>query len=308
MLKSLRYTIEAILCGALLIVFKCLPVDAASGLGGWLARNIGTKLAVSRKAYKNLSRAFPDMDEPQKRAIIKGMWDNLGRVFAEYPHIKTIAQNRVAVENAEIALTAQKEGTGAIFISGHLANWEVVPATALLKYNIPINITYRKPNNPMVDRLVQYLRSIGNRIQAFPKSAEGGRQMIATLKNKGFLAVLIDQKYNEGLPVAFFGHTAMTNPIAAQLAGRYRAPVIPARCIREKGANFRLSLYAPIPTHYETGHEAGQPRPLEDQLKEANQLLEGWIREYPEQWIWLHKRWGNAAAETNNNETEESEE
>jgi Kdo2-lipid IVA lauroyltransferase/acyltransferase len=286
-MKHLRYAFEGTICALFLIIFKLMPLDWASGLGGFLTRNIGPYLATSRKADRNLQHAMPELDVEQRKKIIKGMWDNLGRVFAEYPHIQTIAKKRITFENDDIFETLNKLPSGALFIGAHLGNWEICAAMAILRYNLPIDITYRPPNNPYVDRLLNHYRTIGGRIQAFPKSAEGGRKIMASLKNKGNVAILLDQKYNEGLPIPFFGRYAMTNPIAAQLSQRYNIPQFPAEYTRIKGAHFRLKIHPPL----ETRSEDGTPIPLETVLAQANSLLESWIRQHPEQWVWMHKRW-----------------
>lgn len=289
-MKKLRYAIEGALCALFFTLFRLMPLDLASATGGAITRTIGPHLAASRKADRNLRKAMPELSEAERQKIIREMWDNLGRVFAEYPHIKTIAKHRIAFENEKIFKTLRDLPTGAIFVGGHLGNWEICAAMALLRYDIQVDITYRPPNNPYVDRLINRYRSIGGRINAFTKSAEGGRKMMASLKNKGNIAILVDQKYNEGLPIRFFGHYAMTNPIAAQLSQRYDIPQYPCECTRTKGANFRLVIHPPIPIN----DDDGLPLPLEKILENTNFLLEGWIRQHPGQWVWLHKRWDSA--------------
>lgn len=286
-MKKLRYAFEGTICALFFTLFRIMPLDIASALGGTITRTIGPHLAASRKADRNLQNAMPELDTSERRKIIAGMWENLGRVFAEYPHLRQIAKKRVIIENEDVFLKLKELPSGVIFISAHLGNWEIGAATALLRYDLPVDITYRPPNNPYVDRQIQRFRSLGGRIQAFPKSAEGGRKMIASLKNKGNVAVLVDQKYNEGLPIPFFGRYAMTNPIAAQIAQRYDLPQYPIECIRTKGANFKLVIHPALLTK----NVEDNALPLEKMLENTNMLLEQWIRKNPQQWVWLHKRW-----------------
>lgn len=290
-MKKARYMIEGALCALLFLMFRILPLDMASGLGGFLGRTIGARLATSRKALRNLEGAMPELSEDERKAIIAQMWDNLGRVVAEYPHLKTIVTKRITVENPDI-FESLKDGQykNAIFIGGHLGNWEIWAAAALLVYGIKVDITYRAPNNPYVDRLIHHYRSIGGKITAYPKSREGGRKIMNAIKDGRNIAILYDQKYNEGQAVPFFGKPAMTNPIAFQLAQKYGLPLVPGQCIRTKGAHFILKMYPSLPTH----DTSGAAIPLEIIMREANLMLEGWIRGNPGQWLWLHKRWDSA--------------
>ncbi|MFP4314432.1 MAG: lysophospholipid acyltransferase family protein [Alphaproteobacteria bacterium] len=288
-MKKLRYLIEAALCLLFFAIFKLLPVQWASAVGGFLGRSIGPHLAASRKAARNLQKALPDLAETQRAAIIKAMWDNLGRVFAEYPHLKTIAQKHLTIKNPHIFEHAKD--TGAVFFAGHLANWELWSAMTHIHFNSVLDITYRAPNNPYIDKILHKARKIDGKLNAHPKSRESGRKLIQVLKNKGLLAIMIDQKYNEGEAVDFFGHPAMTNPVAFQLAQRFNVPLIPTSCVRTGGANFTITFHAPLSTH----HKEGNKRPLDEMMREGNLMLEQWIKDNPAQWIWLHKRWDSKA-------------
>lgn len=285
MIKKIRYLAEAFLCILLMGIFKILPVQTASNFGGFIARSIGPRLAASRKAERNLANAFPDMDEAQRKSVIKGMWDNLGRVFAEYPHLKTIAQKHLKIENEHNFRLAQEQG--AVFFAGHIANWELWSAMTQVHFQADLDITYRAPNNPYIDKILHALRNIDGKVSAHPKSRESGRKIMQVLKDGGLLAIMIDQKYNEGEAVEFFGRPAMTNPVAYNLAQRFKLPLIPTSCVRENGANFTITFHDPLPTHDKDGNK----RPLEDMMRDGNLMLEDWIKSHPEQWIWLHKRW-----------------
>lgn len=284
-MKNLRYLLEALACIILFIIFRLLPVRCASNTGGFLARSIGPLLAVSRKADRNLRDALPDLDKNARKSVIKGMWDNLGRVFAEYPHLKTIAANHLTIENPHNFKKAQEKG--AVFFAGHLANWELWSAMTQVQFDADLDITYRAPNNPYIDKILHNARNIDGRVRAHPKSRESGRKIMQVLKNGGLLAIMIDQKYNEGEAVPFFGRPAMTNPVAFQLAQRFDVPLIPTSCVRTGGSNFTITFHDPLPTH----DAAGEKRPLEDMMCDGNLMLEDWIKNNPEQWIWLHKRW-----------------
>jgi Kdo2-lipid IVA lauroyltransferase/acyltransferase len=284
--SRLRSRLEALAAGALFALFGALPLGAASALGGWIGRCAGRLLpSLSRRAMRNLRRALPELDEAAASAVLRGMWDNLGRTAAEFPHLHRM---REAPEgNLEIAgrenLAALRDG-GMVF-SGHLGNWEAMtPALALL--GAPVHGVYRAANNPLTDALInrqrlRYLASLA------PKGREGAKRLLALAKQRARIGMLVDQKLNEGIALPFFGRPAMTAPALAQLALRFDLPVAPVRCERLAGPRLRLTLYPPLALR-RTGDREADVRAL---MSEANAILEGWIRERPEQWLWLHRRW-----------------
>lgn len=285
--KTFRYGLEALLLTLLFAVFRALPAQKASALGGWLGRMIGPRLAASRKARRNIERALPGLDEEAKERAIIGMWDNLGRIIAEYPHLEELGLDFTEIageENLEAALLDPK---GAIFFGAHYGNWEINAATVFIHYDRAIDLSYRAPNNPWSDRLLMKARTLNGKLTAHAKSRMGGKNMMEAIKHGGTLGILIDQKYNEGLAVPFFGIEAMTNPFFVQLAQKYGCRLVPIRNERLDGANFRLNVYEPLAVF----EEDGSKRPVEDVIADAHALLEGWIRERPDHWLWLHRRW-----------------
>ncbi|MAZ76863.1 MAG: lipid A biosynthesis acyltransferase [Micavibrio sp.] len=278
-MKKVRYTIEAIVILILFGFFKIMPAAWASNIGGWLGRTIGPKLAASRKALRNIQNALPDTDHAQ---ILNGMWDNLGRTFAEYPHLKSLAKNNVELIGAE-HLEASKD-TAAIIFAAHLANWELCPLAPALQQDYLTHSIYRAPNNPLADKLLMKCRNLGGKLQPIPKSKSGTRQIVKRLTNKEHLGFLIDQKYNEGIPVPFFHAAAMTSPAYIQLSQKFDCPLIPAQIERTKGANFKITIHAPIDR---------KGKSEEQLLLETHQMMECWIKARPEQWLWLHRRWNS---------------
>jgi KDO2-lipid IV(A) lauroyltransferase len=273
-MKSIRYALEAIFTAFFLAFFKILPPPLASNLGGAIGRTIGPHLAVNRRALKHLRLTLPDADHA---AIITGMWDNLGRVFAEYPHLEKIAAKHTEFAGRE---NFDSEKTPAILIAGHLANWEIA-ATTFFVHGTSMGLIYRAPNNPWVDKMLKVMRSLNGRIATHPKSTRGMRQVVDSLKSNHNLGILIDQKYNQGLKVNFFGRPAMTSPAFVQLAQKYGCPVYPVRVERLTGCQFRVTVHPPLDI----------TQTPEELIRQAHTMLEQWITERPEQWIWLHRRW-----------------
>ncbi len=303
MVKKLRYTFEYVSLSALFILFRALPLDAASGIGGWIGRHVGPRLAASRKAMANLRAAFPERDEAFYKSTISGMWDNLGRVIAEYPHLPEIARRRTEIVHDDILKTLRDDGKPAVLFSGHLGNWETSAGAFSQLYDFTVDLIYRAPNNPGVARLLDRARSLEGKIPTIPKSRAGARRMIEALREGRHLAILIDQKFNQGLAVPLFGRPAMTSPSFAQLAQKFDCPLVPVRFERLSGAHFRLTIFPPM-TLFEA---SGAPKPVESLIAQAHGLLESWISEKPEQWLWLHRRWDSAALKGQENTEDESE-
>ena len=268
--------------------FRSLPLDAASALGGALARRIGPRLGVSKQARRNIGRAFPDLSEAQIGNIVTGMWDNLGRVAAEYPHLRDIRVyepgGRVETHGLEHVDQAVAAGRRMIVFSGHIANWEI-GMLAGFQHGISVAQIYRAANNPLMDRMIARFR--GDHGELIPKGAVAARRAIAALRRGEHLGLLADQKMNDGIPVPFFGRPAMTAPALAVLALRFDCDVLPMRVERLEGAHFRVTVSPPLPLP-----RSGDPHADAAALMaRVNATLEGWIRDRPEQWLWVHRRW-----------------
>ena len=268
--------------------FGLLPLDRASALGGALARRIGPSLAISERARRNLRRAFPGLPEIEIERIVTDMWDNLGRVAAEYPHLRKIRVfepgGRVETHGLEHIDRAVAAGRRMIIFSGHIANWEICMLAAV-QCGISVAQIYRAANNPLVDRMITRFR--GDVGELIPKGAVAARRAIAVLRRGAHLTMLVDQKMNDGIPVPFFGRPAMTAPALASLALRFDCDVLPARVERLAGAHFRLTVFPPLPLSRSGDHHAD----VAALMARVNETLEVWIRDRPEQWFWLHRRW-----------------
>jgi len=282
------YRIEAWGAAIIIAALQCLPLRTASALGGALGRSIGPRLAVSNRARRNLSAAFPELPIPQIEAVLRGMWDNLGRVAAEYPHLRRIRifdpGSRVETCGIEHLERALATGRRVILFGGHLANWEIA-ALAAGQYGLDIAQIYRAANNPLVDRMIARLR--GGDSELIPKGAVASRRAVAALRRGGHVSLLADQKLNEGIAVPFFDRPAMTAPALATLALHFDCAILPTRVERLAGARFRLTLYPPLDAP-RTGDRDADVLAI---MTAVNQTLEAWIRARPEQWFWVHNRW-----------------
>lgn len=285
-MRQLRYLVEAGFIFLLLVFFRLLPLDTASALGGWLAQRLGHWHKTSRVARDNLKLAFPQMSEPDRERILEEVWNNLGRVFAEYPHLNTAKMaGRIEVMEDQYYRQLRDDDRGGIFISGHLANWEVAPKSAAA-YDFPLKLAYRPANNPYVEWFIRKVRGSCHQ-GMFAKGPQAAREMVKALRNGDHIGMLVDQKTNNGISVPFFGHEAMTSPAAAQLALKYQVPVVPVRVERLEGVRFRVTLSPPMEFN-QTGDSETDVRQAMEQI---HQVLEEWIRERPGQWFWVHRRW-----------------
>jgi KDO2-lipid IV(A) lauroyltransferase len=288
----LRHWLQAAALRGGIGILRLLGPVSASNMGGYVARKLGPWLPVSRVADANLRNALPELSAAARRRVIQGMWDNLGRTAAELPHLAALKRTAQGPgwecgDDAELR-ALQVRGGPALLFSGHLANWEIgLPVAASL--GLSVSWFYRAASNPLADRLIQAVRrdAMGADVPMFPKGAEGARAALAHLRRGGLLGMLVDQKLNEGIAVPFFGRAAMTTSAPAQFALRVRCPVIPIHPVRLGPARFRVICEPPLILP-DTGNREADVHALTVAL---NSTLERWIREQPECWLWLHRRW-----------------
>jgi KDO2-lipid IV(A) lauroyltransferase len=282
--QRLRYALETAAAYTVYGFFRLLPLDMASNTGGWIGRKIGPRLPPTATARQNLAMAFPEKSAEEREKIIIGMWDNLGRTVAEYAHLHHIWE-RVELQGKELLPAIRDRSRPAIFCGAHMANWEI-NAIAGKQNGVDISVVYRKPNNPGVDGLLRHARDAGAAAH-IRKGREGAREMVAVLKKNGVLGILIDQKLNEGVPIPFFGRDAMTAPAIGHFALKFGCPIYPSRVERLDGCHFKMTLCPPLLVP----HTGSSEQDVRAMLLDMNHLLESWIRERPEQWLWIHKRW-----------------
>ncbi len=298
-IRTLNHRAQA---GALSVAVRLLRVvgpHRSSALGGWVARSAGRRLAVSGVAERNLRRALPDLDAAQRAEIIDRAWDNLGRTASELPHLalytRTASGRGWEIEGEEHVDALRRSGRPALFFSGHLGNWELIlPIAAGL--GMTVSGFYRAASNPLVDRVIQAQRrrGTGPGTTMFAKGAEGARGALRHLERGGSLGFLVDQKMNDGIAVPFFGRPAMTATALANLALRFNIPIVPVHVVRLGADRFRMVCEAPLAV----ARTGDRRRDIYAISLAVNETLERWIRERPEAWLWLHRRWPKEPAGT----------
>lgn len=263
--------------------------ERASDLAGRMARRIGPFLSHHKVALDNLRRAYPNWDEARIEATALEAWESAGRTAGELPHLPRINPysdgGRVEVINPERLDTIPLSGKGAVLISGHFANWEIM-AAVICKRPVDCLVTYRAINNPHIDRRLNTVRRAYGIGVLTPKGL-GTRSLMSALKAGRAVALLNDQKFREGLAVPFFGRMAMTAQGPARLAMKYDVPIIPISTVRTGAARFRVTVHAPI-VPPDTGH---REQDLLATVTEITGFIEARVRETPGQWFWMHRRW-----------------
>jgi len=287
-MKNLLHIVEFIIAKIALTIFGAMSFATASNIGGWLGRFIGPKLSATKTARRNIKLAMPELSAARIEESLLGMWDNLGRVITEYAHMGRITSQQihdfVEIENQE-NLDALIKTKGGFLMTGHLANWEMIAAITFQR-GCPLHIVYRKANNPYINKMIYNIRA-KQQVSSSAKGSVGARKMIQALRDGKHIGILVDQKQNDGIEVPFFGIPAMTAPAIATLALKYQYPIHPARIVRVSGHKFRYIFY-PAMSVDKTGNEK---QDILNLMTKINLILEGWIREHPEQWFWVHNRW-----------------
>jgi len=283
------YVAEYALFLSVMGLFRVLGLRRASDFGAWIARTFGPMIPVTRRGRRNMARALPEFSEAEREKAIVAMWDNLGRTFAEYAHLDKFwavkPGARIEIVGMENAIAAIAQKNGGLFVSGHCGNWELMPR-CIGDVGLKGTLVYRPPNNPYVDAWIAKQRRIGLPTLA-AKGGDGARGIIRTLKDGGFLAMLVDQKMNDGISVPFFGRPAMTPTGAPQLSLRHGSPIVPAWCERLPGQRFRMTVYPELPMP----NTGDRHKDMYELALKLNQFLEARIRENPANWLWLHNRW-----------------
>jgi len=291
-LRRLRDLCEWLLLKALFAFFRAIGIQKSSDMMGALARWVGPKLrSKNRIARTNLRHAFPEWSDERVEKTILGMWDNMGRYLGEFPHIAHMSKDDfraiVEVHGEEHLKAAAESEHGTLFFSAHMGNWELGAKTAWV-CDAPCSIVYRPLNNPHVDALANWHRN-HYQVRGLPKNSRGSRELVKNLRNGERVAILIDQKMNTGIPVPFFGRDAMTATAIADLTIRYGYPIMPTQVERlDNTCRFRVTLHPPVKWE-STGDAKADAKKI---MRLLHSHMETWITQHPEQWFWLHKRWG----------------
>ena len=274
--------------GAVMVVksLEWTPLPLARLLARFYAGALRVAIPrLGRVARRNLEFALPEMSRTQHAAIVDQVFESVARImlaFSRFPSISRKTVDRwIRTEGGEHFQNAVRQGRGVLFATAHLGNWEL-SAFAHALITGPMNVVVRPLDNPLIDRLVEQRRSLsGNRVLA---KREYARSILKALAANEAVGVLIDQNVaaDEGVFVDFFGVPACAATGFVRIAHRSGAAVIPGFALwMENERRYVLRFYPPIEI---TGDDAADTGALQRKLEEV-------VRQYPGQWLWIHRRW-----------------
>jgi KDO2-lipid IV(A) lauroyltransferase len=285
-MKIIKYFLQFLFVIIFFSLFKILGLNISSALGGKLFEKIGPLFRSKKLIHSNLKKAFPDISLDHLNGITKMMWNNYGRVFAEYMFIKKFREDRsnknIIIEGQEILEDIKKKNKSVVFISGHLSNFELM-AMHIEKSGIKLSAIYRPLNNIFLNKIMERIRK--KYICKYQiKKGIGGMKKLMQLKKLNYsTALMIDQRVSQGIRSDFFNQKALTTTIPAQLVKKFKIPIVPIFIERINNINFKIVIKNPI-----TFDNEETTKTITDKL---NLVLEKMISYKPELWIWSHNRW-----------------
>jgi KDO2-lipid IV(A) lauroyltransferase len=270
------------------------PIKTAN-LFGRIAGLIGPLTREQRIARANLIAAFPEKSPEEIETILAGVWDNLGRLGAEFAHLDHIWQHdpafpersriEIGPRTHELFAQLRLDGKPALIFAGHLGNWEL-PAVAAVAHGLDAAILFRRPNSASANRIIEEIRAV-KMGALIPAGRDAPLRMAEALRNGQHVAILVDQYFSNGVEVTFFGRKTKANPTLARLLRQIECPIHGVRIIRLPGHRFRAELSEELTPVRDASGQVD----VQGTMQAITSVVEGWIREYPDQWLWLHRRW-----------------
>ncbi|WP_440678657.1 lysophospholipid acyltransferase family protein [Candidatus Pelagibacter sp. HIMB1611] len=285
-MKLIKYLFQFLLAIFCFIFFKILGVKLSSRLSGKIFENIGPLFRSKKIIEENIKRAIPNISKENLNKIKTLMWNNYGRVFAEYIFIKDFRngnlKENIEIEGKEVLDEIKEKNSQVVFISGHFSNFELM-AMSLEKNGIKLATIYRPLNNIFLNLIMEKIRKkyiCKNQI----KKGIGGLKNLVKYKKQNFsTALMIDQRVSEGILSELFDKKALTTTIPAQLVKKYNIPIVPVFIERINDLKFKITIDKPIFFSKDIS--------INFITDELNKILGKMITKKPEHWIWTHNRW-----------------
>jgi len=285
-MKNIKYFIQYILIILLLLFFKIIGHKFALIISSKLFSFFGPLFRSKKIIYSNLTNAFPNLNEFEKKKITKTMWCNYGKILAEYVFIKNFREikleQNVVVKGQEILDEIQINKKPVIFISGHFNNFELM-AMHIDKSGIDLAAIYRPLNNKYLNTIMEKIRRNYICNKQVKKGIAGTKLLLKYFRNGTSIALMIDQRVSQGLRSNFFNKKASTTTIPAQFIKKFKCDVVPIYIERTNNINFKITINKPI--------KFSDSSSIEVITNDLNKVLEEMILKNPEQWIWTHDRW-----------------
>lgn len=292
-LKRTADTIAGAAATAMLAAARRLDHRSVSNLGSAATRRIGPWLREHRIGRDNLRAAFPDKTDGEIEAILRGVWDNLGRYGVEFVHLDRICSGDpyrrtwidYTPEAIERFLHLRNDGKPALIFAAHLANFEL-PAVIAASDGLESTVLYRRPNlGAVADAVIAQRAEIMG--EMVPSSLSAPITLARALERGRHVAMLVDQHYTRGIDVTFFGRICKVNPLIAMLAREAECPIHGTRVIRLPGNRFQGDITEEV----KPVRDADGRIDVKGTMQAITDVVEGWVREHPEQWLWVHRRW-----------------
>jgi len=286
-MNKFKYFFQFVIISSFLLLFKLLGLKISSILSGVIFRLIGPLFRSNRVSYSNLTKAFPQFNDTEKKEIIKKMWNNYGKILVEYIFLKNYRTSKkfsknIIVENQAQLDLIKKKSKPVIFISGHFDNFELM-AMHIEKSGIDLAAIYRPLNNIFLNPIMEHIRKKYICKKQIKKGISGTKELLKMFKNGTSIALMIDQRVSEGISLKFFNNNALTTTIPAQFVKKFNSQIIPIYIERINNHKFKLEVGDAL--------EFSKNESLENITLRLNQILEKMIKRNPEQWIWTHNRW-----------------
>ena len=292
--KFLDAVVGGLAIGALGAIKRLDRKFSADFAGGFM-RRVGPFLPEHRIGRNNLRAAYPQKSDAEIEQILAGVWDNLGRVAAEFAHLDEFyaayTQSGPQIiglspETSERAARIRKNGKAVIGFAAHLANWEV-SALAVKALGFDSAVLYRRPNISAVSDVIVKLRAplMG---QLIPTGLDAPVKMARLLETGTNVGMLVDQHFSKGVDVIFFGRWCKANPLIAMIARQTECPIHGLRAVRLPDGN---SFWGEITDEIPPARDADGRIDVKGTMQAITSVIEGWVREHPDQWLWLHRRW-----------------
>jgi len=281
----------------MLKLLRAIPRKPMANFAGGFLQTLGPRLREHRIGRDNLKAAFPEKSDAEIETILRGVWDNLGRVAAEFAHIDRLhIEDPVKPGPADITYTPRSlelfqklrdDGKPALLFTSHLANWELAAYVAE-QYGLHLHVLYRRPNIGAANDAIMKVRA-GAMGTLVATGLDAPNRLAEVLKTGGHVAMLVDQYYVRGVDVTFFGRKTRANPFLARLARHVDCPIHGARIVRLPGDKFRIDVTEEVPPARDANGEIDVAKTTQA----INEVIEAWVREHPEQWLWVHRKWRN---------------
>ena len=280
----------------MLHVIRATSRRPMADFAGRVMRTLGPTLREHKIGRANLAVAFPEMPPTEIETILRDVWDNLGRVAAEFAHIDRFeicepdpGRTGDILYTPEAYARFQElrlDGKPALIFASHLANWEL-PALVASTYHLDTTVLYRRPNIGAVSDAIVEIRQ-GSMGTLIPTGLDAPIRLARVLEAGGHVAMLVDQHYVNGVDVTFFGRRCKANPFIARLARQIECPIHGTRVVRLPDRHrFRVDLTEAVAP----ARDAEGRIDVAGTMQIITSIIEGWVREHPEQWLWVHRRW-----------------